>query len=94
MREVTAMGEIHAHNGVAEFQHSEISGHVGLGAAVRLDVHVFSAKELLAAFACQFLSHVYASGAAVVAFAWVAFRILVGHDAALGFHDRSTCEVL
>ena len=61
----------------------------------RLHIHMLCAdKELLAALACQLLGHVHTGRAAVVAFAWVAFRILVGHDAALGLHDCSTCEVL
>jgi hypothetical protein len=51
-------------------------------------------KELFAAFASQIFSHVHTGCAAIVAFARVAFRILIGHDAALGLHDGSTCKVL
>ena len=89
------MGQIHAHDGVAKLEHGKVGCHVGLGAADRLHIDMLCAgKELLAAFASQLLCHVHTGRAAVVAFAWVAFRILVGHDAALGLHDRSTCEVL
>ena len=95
VREVAAVGQVHAHDGVAKFEHGKVSGHVGLRAAHRLHIDMLCAgKELLAALASQILCHVHTSRAAVVAFAWVAFRILVSHDAALGFHDGSTCEVL
>ena len=89
------MGQVHAHDGVAVLEDGEVGGHVGLGAAHWLDVDVLCAgKELLAALSGQVLSHIHIGRAAVVALAWIALCILVGHDAALGLHDRSTCEVL
>jgi len=89
------VGQVHAHNGVAKLEHGKVGRHIGLSAANRLHIYMLCAgKEFLAALASQILSHVHAGCAAIVAFAWVAFRILVGHDAALGLHDGSTCEVL
>ncbi len=89
------MGQVHAHDGVAVLEHGEVGGHVGLGAAHRLDIDMLRpGKELLASLLGQLLSPVHIGRAAVVSLARIAFRILVGHDAALGLHDRSTGEVL
>jgi hypothetical protein len=55
---------------------------------------VFGAEELRAPFLSQQLGHINIGGTAVVPAARIAFCILIGHDAALCFHDRSTCEVL
>ena len=89
------MGQVHAHDSVAVLENGEVGGHIGLGAAHRLDVDMLRpGKELLAPLLGQLLSPVHIGRAAVIALAWIAFRILVGHDAALGLHDRSTGEVL
>jgi len=88
------VGQVHAHDGVARLENSKVGCHVGLGAAVRLHIHMLCTKELLAALARQLLGHVHEGCAPIVAFAWVALRIFVGHDTALGLHDRSTCIVL
>jgi len=89
------VGQVHAHDGVAVLEHGEIGGHVGLGAAHRLDVDMLGpGKELLAPLLGQHLGPVHICRAAVVALARIAFSILVGHDAALGLHDRPTGEIL
>jgi len=46
----------------------------------RLDVGVLRAKKLLGSLARQVLDDVGKFTAAVIAFAWIPFRILVGKD--------------
>ncbi|OPX73389.1 MAG: hypothetical protein A4E43_01533 [Methanosaeta sp. PtaB.Bin005] len=94
MGEVAAVSEVHAHDGIARVEYGEVGSHVGLGAAMGLDVNMLCAKELNAALSCQILGQVHAACAAIVAFAGIAFGILIGHDTALRLHDRSTGEVL
>ena len=80
-------GQFHAHDGVAGLQQGEIDGHVGLGAAVGLDVGVLGAEKLFGAVDGQGFHHVHVLAAAVVAATGVALGILVVHDAGLGFED-------
>ncbi len=88
------MGQVHAHDGVSGLKHREVGSHVRLCPAVRLDVDVLCPEELLAALAGQVLGHVHIFCAAVVTPPWIAFCVLVGHYAALSFHNCPTCVVL
>ncbi len=95
MSEVAAVGEVHAKDAVTGLEHREIGHHVGLGAAVRLDVHVFRSREKReSAFLRQPLGHVDELAAAVVALAGQALRVLVGEPRPLGLHDGAESVVL
>ena len=67
VRQVAAMRQVEAENGVARLQHRRIRRGVGLRAGVRLHVDVLAAEELLGAVARQVLDHVGVLAAAVVA---------------------------
>ena len=93
--QVTAVGEVHAHDPVARLEHAEVGRHVRLGARVGLDVDVLGAREegqgtLLG----EPLGDVHELAAAVVALARQALGVLVGQPRALGFHDRGRGVVL
>ena len=55
VREVAAVRQVQAHDGVAGLQHRGVRGLVGLRARVRLHVDVLGAEELLGALARQVL---------------------------------------
>jgi hypothetical protein len=93
VREVAAVGEVHAEDGVAGVEHGGERGLVGLGAGVGLDVGVFGAEQLFGAVAGEVFDDVGELAAAVVAAAGVAFGVLVGEDAAGGFEDGFGGEV-
>ncbi len=92
--EMAAAGEVHAHQLVAGLQEGEVDRHVGRRAAVRLDVDVLGAEELLGAVDGEALDHVDELAAAVVAAAGVALGVLVRHHAAGGFQHGAADEVL
>ena len=72
----------------------EVDGHVGLGARVRLDVHVLGAEELLGPLDGELLDRVHVLAPAVVAAARIALGVLVGHDGADRLEHRLGDEVL
>src|SRR5664280_2034551 len=82
MREMATMGEVQSENGVPRLNDRGVSGHIGGRTGVRLHVGVLGAKELLGAVACQVLDYVGEFASAVVAFAGIAFGVLVGEDGA------------
>ena len=94
VREVAAVRQVHAQDGVAGLQHRGVGGLIGLRAGMRLHVGVLGAEQLLGALARQVFDDVGELAAAVVALAGIAFGVLVGEDAAGGFEDRFGGEVL
>ena len=94
VREVAAVGEVHAEDGVARLQVRQHHGHVGLRARVRLDVGVLGAEQVVGALDRQRLGHVDELAAAVVALARVALGVLVGHHRPRGRHHGGAREVL
>ena len=93
--QVAAVGQVHAQDPVARLEHAEVGGHVGLGAAVGLDVDVLGAREQgEGALLGERLGDVDELAAAVVALARQALGVLVGQPAALGLHDRRRDVVL
>ena len=94
VREVAAVGEVHAEDGVAGLEQREVHGHVRLRAGVRLHVGVLGAEELLGALDRQRLGHVDELAAAVVALARVAFGVLVGQHRSGGLEHGLADEVL
>ena len=93
MREVPAMSEVEPHDGVARLEHGGVGGLIGLRAGMRLHVDVLGAKKLFGAVAGQVLHFIGILAAAVVAFAGVAFGVLVGEDASGGFENGFGGEV-
>lgn len=41
MAKMTALGQVHTHDGIAGFQESKVHGHIGAGTAVSLYVSIF-----------------------------------------------------
>ncbi len=92
--QVAAAGEVHAHQRVAGLEDGEVDRHVGLAAAVRLDVDVLGAEQLLGPLARQPLGVVDELAAAVVAPSGVALGVLVGHHRRRRLAHRGAGEVL
>ena len=67
VREVAAVGEVHAQDRVAGLEHRQVDGHVRLRAGVRLHVGVLGAEQRLRAVDGQRLDDVDVLAAAVVA---------------------------
>ena len=94
MREVSAVCQVEAHEGVAGMQHGEEDGHVGLCARVGLHVGILGAVEAAETLDGQRLDLVDNLAAAVVAGGGIALGILVREDRAHGLHDLIADEVL
>ena len=94
VRQVAAVGQIHADDGVARLEHGHIGREVGLCAGVRLHVGVFCAEKLLGTVNGDLLDDVDHFAATVVALAGVALGIFVGQHAAHRRDDRRGGDVL
>ena len=92
--QVAAVGEVHAHEGVAGLEHSLERGQVGGSAGVGLDVGMLSAEQLAGALTGDLFGLVDAVAAAVVALAGVALGILVGEHRARCGQYRLADKVL
>ena len=92
--QVAALGQIHAHDGVAQVQQRKVDGQVGLCAGMGLHVGVLSAKQLAGAVDGDLLDLIDELAAAVVAVAGVALGILVGQHAAHRGHHGGGNNVL
>ena len=93
VRQVSAMGQIHAKHGVSIVQERKINGKVRLRAGMRLHICVFCAKQPACAFTSQVFYDVHALTAAVIPFAGIAFGIFVGQMAAHRCHHGLRNEV-
>ncbi len=87
MREVSAMREVHGEDRVARVAKREICREVRLRAGMRLDVGVFRAKESFGALDRQRFYFVDDLVASVVAFARIAFAVLVRERRAERFQN-------
>src|SRR5579872_5142617 len=92
--EVAPLVEAHGADRVARLDEGEISGEVGDGAGVRLDVGVLGAEELLRPLAGEVLDLVRHHVPAVVAPARVALGVLVGENRRGRLEDGPGGEVL
>jgi len=87
--QVSAVGKIHAQKDSAGLNRGEIRGHVRLGAGMGLDVGVRAMKKLFRALDGQIFRLVHKGATAVIAFAGIAFGILVGQHRSLRLaHSR------
>ena len=94
VRQVPAVGEVHAEDAVARLQQRRVHGHVRLRAGVRLDVGMIGAEEPRHAVDGQVLDLVDVVAAAVIARAGVALGIFVRQVAAHGLHHGRAREIL
>ena len=90
---MAAVGEIHAHVGVAGLEHGLERGEVGGSAGVGLNVGVLGAEELAGALTGDLLGFVDAVAAAVVTLAGIALGVLVGKARAHRHHDGGGDDV-
>ena len=94
VRQVAAVGEVHAEDRVAGLQRRQVDGHVRLGARVRLDVGVLGREERLRAVDRERLDLVHELAAAVVPLARIPLGVLVGQHRALRLAHRARDPVL
>ena len=94
VRQVSAMIEAHAEDGVARLDEREIGGGIRLRAGMRLHVGVVGAEELLGAVDGELLGDVDEFAAAVVTLPGVALRVLVRQHRALRLEDATARVVL
>ena len=94
VRQVAAVRQVHAQDGVARIEHAGVGRLIGLRAGVRLHVGILGVKQLLGAVARQVLDLIHVFAATVIALAGIAFGVLVGEDAAGRFQNRFGGEVL
>ena len=92
--QVTALAEVHAHDGVAGLEHREIDDLVRLRAGMGLNVRVLGAEQLAGALAGDILSDIHREAAAVVALGRIALGVLVGQHGAHRRHHRGRNDVL
>ena len=83
VREVPAMIETHAEDGIARLQHGQIHRGIRLRTRVRLHVGVVGAEELLGAIDSQLLGDIHVLATTVIALARIAFGIFVGEHGTL-----------
>ena len=84
----------HAEDGVAGREQGQLDRTVGLGAGVRLDVGEAAVEQALGAVDRERLGDVDMLAAAIVAFARIAFRVLVGQHRALRLEHGAADDVL
>jgi hypothetical protein len=94
VREMSAVGQVHAENRIPGLNYGGVGGLVGLRAGMGLDVGVFRAEELLGTVPRQVFDRVRMLTAAVVALSRIAFGVLVGEDAASSFQHGLAGKVL
>ena len=92
--QMAALGQIHAHDGIAGLQQGEIHGGVGLGAGMGLHVGILRAEEPAGPVDGDLFHLVHELAAAVVPFAGIALGVFIGQHAAHGGHDRRADDIL
>ena len=88
VRQVSALVEAHAHDGVAGLDSGEVRRHVRLRAAVWLHIRVLRAEQLLGTADGEPFRHIHELAAAVVAPPRVALRVLVREHRTLRLKHR------
>ncbi len=94
VRQVSAVGEVHAEDRVARLQRGQEDSLVGLRSRMRLDVGEVGVEELLRPVDRQLLDDVDVLAAAVIALARIALRILVRELGTLRRHHGRARVVL
>ena len=91
---MTALRQIHAHDGITQIQQSKINCQIGLCTGVRLNIGIFCAEQLAGTLDGNVLHLVHIDTAAIVALAGQALSVLVGQNAAHCGHDGGRDDVL
>ena len=91
---MSAVVQIHAQNGVAGLEQSQIHSHIGLGAGMGLHIGMLRAEQLLGPVDSQIFDLIHIFTAAVVAGAGVALGIFVGQMAAHSLQNGGADKVL
>ena len=94
MSQVTAVAQIHAEDGIARLEESEVHRDIRLRAGVRLDIRMLRAEELHRPVTREVLDLVDILAAAVVSRAGIALSIFICEMAAHGFHHSGRNKVL
>src|SRR4051794_26771497 len=95
MREVTAVGKVHAQDPVTDVEHRDVRGHVRLRTGMRLDVHMLGAREeRQGALLRETLDLVYELAATVIALAGQSLGVLVRKPRTLSLEHRAEGIVL
>ena len=92
--QMAAVGEAHAHDRVPGLEHREVDRHVGLRAAVGLNVCVLSAEKLAGSFAGKLFHDIHILAAAVVPLSRITLGILVRQAGAHCGHYGGRNKVL
>ena len=80
MGQVSPLGKVQSHKGIARLQAGHDDGHVRLGARMRLHVGIFRVIQLAEPVDGQLLNLVHHLTPTIVAFARIAFRIFIGDE--------------
>ena len=87
MGKVSAMVQVHPHHRIPRVQHSELHGHICLGAGMWLHIGVFAAKKFFCAFSGKVFHHIHAFAPAIIPFSWIPFCIFISHRASHSCHN-------
>ena len=94
MRQMPAVGQIHAHDRIAGVEQSEEDCHIRLSAAVRLNVGILAIEKFFRAVDSQLLNHIDELTAAVISLAGITFGVFVGEHTALSLEHGAADDVL
>ena len=94
VREVSAVREIHAEDGVARLQEREEYRHIRLCARVGLNVRPRRTEKFLRTVNGKLLRNIDILTAAVVTLSWIALGVLVCENTPLRLHDGTADDVL
>ena len=92
--QVAAIGQVHAQDRIARPAQGQLHRHVGLGAAVRLDIGIGAAEDLFGPLDSNLFDHIHEFTTAVVAVPGIALGILVGQGGSHGGHHRNAGKIL
>ena len=93
VREVSAVGQIHGQDAVADIERGEVDGRVGLAAAVGLHIGVLGAEKLLGPLDGQCLHDIDVLAAAIPTAPGITFRVFVGQGRTLRLAHRTAGEI-
>ena len=78
MGQMSAVIQIHTHNGIAGLQHSELHCHICLCSGMWLYISIITAKQLFRSLDRDGLYNIDTLASAVVTFSRISLRIFVG----------------
>ena len=93
MSQMTAISQVHAHNGIARGQQSKENCHICLCTGMRLYICIIAAKQLFGTISCQIFYHIHALTSAIISFSRITFCIFVGQGASHSSHNCFTYPV-